>query len=151
MKFSPNNQYLLSVSRDRRWSLFENKTSSNEIDKLCNFELCATTDKKNGIHSRIIWTCDWSHDSKYFCTGSRDGKVVIWNRTDVDSNTSLGFYSALNILELNKTDSITALALSKNHFREDNSYLVAVGLEHGIIHLYSFLDKWTHLFTIDKS
>lgn len=73
MKFSPNGKYLLTVSRDRRWSLFENKSNDNS---LANFELVATTDKKNGIHSRIIWCCDWSHDSLIFGTGSRDGKVI---------------------------------------------------------------------------
>jgi elongator complex protein 2 len=73
MSFSPNNQYLLSVSRDRRWSLFENQRSGDNDPN--NFVMVATTDKKNGIHGRIIWCCAWSHDSKYFVTGSRDGKV----------------------------------------------------------------------------
>lgn len=151
MKFSPDSRYLLSVSRDRRWSLFENKIASNETERLCNFELCATTDKNNGIHCRIIWTCDWSHDSKYFCTGSRDGKVVIWNRTETDSGTSLGPYGAVSTLELSKNDSVTALAFARNQFKESNSYLIAIGLDHGVIHLYSFSDNWTHLFTIEKS
>lgn len=63
MKFSPDSNNLLSVSRDRRWSLF-----SKTMDG--NFELVATTDKKTGVHSRIIWTCAWSHDSNYFATGN---------------------------------------------------------------------------------
>lgn len=151
MKFSPNNQYLLSVSRDRRWSVFENKKASTDSDSFCNFELCATTDKKNGVHGRIIWTCDWSHDSKYFGTGSRDAKVVIWTRHDTDSNSSLGFYKSVDILELNKTDSITALSFAKDYLKEENTYLLAMGLETGIIHLYSYSNQWTHLFTIEKS
>lgn len=40
------------------------------------FSLHAYTGKDTAIHSRIIWSCDWSPDSKYFVTSSRDKKVV---------------------------------------------------------------------------
>ena len=33
-------------------------------------------DKKSKTHTRIIWTCSWSHDDRYFATGSRDKKVI---------------------------------------------------------------------------
>lgn len=39
--------------------------------------MIATTDKSNGLHTRIIWCCAWTHDSVAFGTGSRDGKVTI--------------------------------------------------------------------------
>lgn len=150
MKFSPNNKYLLSVGRDRRWSIFENQTL-NDVDLNFNFQLIATTDKKNGIHSRIIWTCDWSHDTKYFGTGSRDGKVVIWHRSDIDSKSSLGFYATVDTLELSRNDSITAFAFAQDYFDKDNTYLTAIGLETGYIHLYSFNKKWSKLHVIDRS
>lgn len=63
LKFSPDSNHLLSVSRDRRWSLFS-KTPIN------SFELFATTDKNTAVHSRIIWTCAWTHDSTFFATGT---------------------------------------------------------------------------------
>lgn len=154
MKFSADNRYLLSVGRDRRWSVFENRASVTPSDDLiCNFQLIATTDKKNGIHSRIIWTCDWSHDAKVFATGSRDAKVVIWTRTEeADSQTSLGQFKALGRLDLAKNDSVTALAFAHDYHQGENGvYLVALGLEVGSIHLYSFSDSWKHLLTIDRT
>lgn len=151
LKFSPDNRQLLSVSRDRRWSLFENKLDkSSDADAAYDFILIATTDKKNGIHARIIWTCDWSHDGKYFGTGSRDGKVVAWHRTEVNTKSTLGFYGAVDTLELAKTDSVTAVAFAKHFLADDRNYLVAIGLETGYIHLCSINIKWAHLFKIDR-
>lgn len=146
MKFSPNNKYFLTVSRDRRWTLFENVNDS--------FELIATTDKKNGIHGRIIWTCDWSHDSKMFATGSRDGKIVCWQRGDTDTGTSLKHWKHIGLLEM-KNDSVTALAFAnaKNYFNNSESeYILAIGLETGVIHVYGFGDgKWSSYGIIQQS
>lgn len=149
IKFSPNNKWLLSVSRDRRWSLFENQLNSD--DGVCDFKLIATTGKKNGIHGRIIWTCDWSHDNRIFATGSRDGKVVAWQRTDIDSGTSLGFYKALSTFECGKNDSVTAFAFASTYTQNGEDYLAAVGLENGRIHICTLASNWNVLFTIDQS
>lgn len=35
----------------------------------------AQTGKDTAIHTRIIWSCDWTPDSRYFVTSSRDKKV----------------------------------------------------------------------------
>lgn len=40
------------------------------------FCLHAHTGKATAVHARIIWSCDWSPDSKYFVTSSRDKKVI---------------------------------------------------------------------------
>lgn len=149
MKFSPDNTRLLSVSRDRRWSMFKNNPNP---ENPVNFELVATTDKTNGVHTRIIWCCSWSHDGNFFATGSRDGKVVFWHKSENNTNSSLGFHESLGVLEL-KNESITALAFAQNFWsQEKQEYLVAVGLEIGTIHLYSFSGKsWNHLSSIEKS
>lgn len=146
MRFSPNNKWLLSVSRDRRWTLFEH--NAEHVD--CIYKQIASSDKKNGIHGRIIWTCDWTHDSKYFATGSRDGKVVAWQRNDKNSGTSLQNYGSLTTLELSKNDSVTALAFAAQLAPNGCDYLAAVGLEVGKIHIYALNTTWSPLLTIDQ-
>lgn len=39
------------------------------------FSLYTHTSKDSAVHTRIIWSCDWSLDNKYFVTSSRDKKV----------------------------------------------------------------------------
>jgi len=41
------------------------------------FERLCVSDKKFCPHSRVIWSCSWSHDDLYFVTVSRDKKVGI--------------------------------------------------------------------------
>lgn len=149
LKFSPNNRWLLSVSRDRRWSLFQND-ASHSADLLCDYKLVATTDKKNGIHSRIIWSCDWTHDSKYFATSSRDGKVVAWQLNDADTEASSRSFSALSTLSL-KNDSITAVAFATDFAPNNCDYVAAIGLETGHIQICTLNTDWTILFTIDQT
>ncbi|RZB40823.1 elongator complex protein 2 [Asbolus verrucosus] len=144
MSFSPDSSHLLSVSRDRRWSLFS-KSSQNK------FELVATTDKKTSVHTRIIWCCSWSHDSKYFTTGSRDGKVVVWTKSATQiKNGILGEYeTASRHLEL-KNESVTAIAFAPGLVL--GSYLVAMGLESGVIRCYKWSpEEWQHVLFLDKS
>ncbi|XP_050302290.1 elongator complex protein 2 [Anthonomus grandis grandis] len=130
MQFSPDSQHLLSVSRDRRWSLF---TKSAED----NFELVATTNKQTAIHTRIIWTCAWTHDSKYFATGSRDGKIIMWTQNlKKDSVPPLGLYeNAMEPMEF-PGESVTALSFGPGLV--NNGYICAVGTEKGIIEIFFF-------------
>ncbi|XP_012259817.2 elongator complex protein 2 [Athalia rosae] len=123
IEFSPNDYYLLSVSRDRRWSLF-----ARGIDSA--YKLKAASSKKDSLHSRIIWCCTWSHDSKYFATGSRDGKIGIWDPTNFTDEKYLPFTS----LEM-KDASVTALTFSRSSVAQ-NSYIMAIGFESGNIEIY---------------
>lgn len=141
LAFSPDNRSLLAVSRDRTLSVFENR--SPDV-KGCDFQLVTHTDKHTSVHGRIIWCCDWSHDSVHFASGSRDGKVVLWDRKDA------GKYGACSVLEL-KGESVTAVAFGTRKV-EDDRYLVAVGLEKGTIQLYGVRQQdWKLLATIDES
>ncbi|CAO1304756.1 unnamed protein product [Diamesa tonsa] len=134
MEFSPDGERLLSVSRDRRWTIFQNTPSS---EGALNYLLVGTTDKNNGIHSRIIWCCSWTRDGDFFATGSRDGKVVVWRLSEeaTTPSSSLGSYKEAATLEI-KNESITALAFGIQ--KVNDSYILAIGLESGFIHLYTF-------------
>uniref|UniRef100_A0A8C3AMH6 Elongator complex protein 2 n=1 Tax=Cyclopterus lumpus TaxID=8103 RepID=A0A8C3AMH6_CYCLU len=136
MAFSPDAQLLLAVSRDRTWSLWRRNLPTPESPEP-RFSLYAHTRKDTAIHSRIIWSCDWSPDSKYFVTSSRDKKVMVWGPCRLeDSGDSVlppEIKSCSSILDVG--DSATAVAFCPV-LCSDSSYLLAVGLECGRILLY---------------
>ncbi|RZF41054.1 hypothetical protein LSTR_LSTR002686 [Laodelphax striatellus] len=138
MSFCPDDSLLLAVSRDRSWSLHKR---SGEL----RYELVYKSDKKTGLHQRIIWCCAWTHDGLYFATGSRDGKVVMWSASTHQHKTAI---------DLPK-ESITALAFAPSSATKSNVYLAAVGCESGEISLYTFNineseSTWKLFFSIDK-
>ncbi|KAM6219987.1 elongator complex protein 2 isoform 4-T4 [Rhynchocyon petersi] len=131
MAFSPNDNFLLAVSRDRTWSLWKrNDTVSHELDPV--FNLHAFTNTVTAVHSRIIWSCAWSPDGKYFFTGSRDRKVVAWGECDL-FNSSIGPCSSV----LDAGGSVTAVSVCPV-LSLSQRYVIAVGLECGRICLYSW-------------
>ncbi|KAE8282076.1 Elongator complex protein 2 [Larimichthys crocea] len=129
MAFSPDALLLLAVSRDRTWSLWRRDLPTPENPEP-QFSLYAHTRKDTAVHSRIIWSCDWSPDSKYFVTSSRDKKVVVWGLCGLEDPEIKPCSSILDV-----GDSATAVAFCPVPF-SDNSFLLAVGLECGRILLY---------------
>ncbi|KAJ1915708.1 Elongator subunit elp2 [Mycoemilia scoparia] len=77
LRFSPNSgdRYLLSVSRDRSWSLFEKTSQDVYASTGLRYKLLWHEEK---AHARIIWDASWSHDGQIFVTGSRDKSIKIW-------------------------------------------------------------------------
>lgn len=67
LSFSPDDNYLLSVSRDRKWSLF--MKTEEEYSLTVSIQ----------AHARVIYCCNWSIDSQHFITGSRDKRLKVWN------------------------------------------------------------------------
>lgn len=110
---------------------------------ILGYSLLIKTDKKSAVHTRIIWTCSWTHDGKYFGTGSRDGKVVIWE-TDTQKP-----YSPLELPEF----SVTSLAFAPTFATKKDEYLTSIGVETGEIFLYGFTpfieNSWRLCFKID--
>lgn len=135
MAFSPDSRLLLAVSRDRTWSLWRRNLATPENPEP-HFSLYAHTAKDSAIHTRIIWSCDWSPDGSYFVTCSRDKKVIVWGRLDAEHPVHPEIKPRSSILDVG--DSATAVEFCPV-FSSANSYLVAVGLECGRILLY----KWT--------
>ncbi|KAI7798441.1 elongator complex protein 2 [Triplophysa rosa] len=137
MAFSPIGRLLLAVSRDRTWSLWKRENPGPDSEP--SFSLYANTSKDTAVHTRIIWSCDWSSDSKYFATSSRDKKVIVWGHRDsedcVGDRDDAGVNPCSSVLDVG--DSATAMSICP-HLCSDQSYLLAVGLENGKILLY----KW---------
>uniref|UniRef100_A0A8C5HBQ6 Elongator complex protein 2 n=1 Tax=Gouania willdenowi TaxID=441366 RepID=A0A8C5HBQ6_GOUWI len=137
MAFSPDAQFLLAASRDRTWSLWRRNLPTPESPEP-QFLLYAHTGKNTAVHTRIIWSCDWSPDSRYFVTSSRDKKVIIWGPCILDQCRDAAPFQITpcsSILDVG--DSATAVAFCP-FLCYDDGYLIAVGLEGGSIRLY----KW---------
>lgn len=149
--FSPDDSYILSVSRDRTWALFKRDFNSQDC-----YRRVAYSNKTTGIHSRIIWSCAWSHDSRYFITASRDKSVVIWgydeNIKEIDVTGKWKPYSIPFIAD----DAVTAVDFAPS-FTPTKQYLIAIGLENGEILLYSWkkstmdLNDWVFHAKLDSS
>uniref|UniRef100_A0A8C0I4J0 Elongator complex protein 2 n=1 Tax=Balaenoptera musculus TaxID=9771 RepID=A0A8C0I4J0_BALMU len=156
MAFSPDDKFLLAVSRDRTWSLWKRQdTISPELDPV--FSLFAFTNKITAVHSRIIWSCDWSPDGKYFFTGSRDKKVVAWGECDSSEDPaehSIGPCSS--VLDVGGAATAVSVCPALNLSQR---YVVAVGLECGKICLYSWkktdqvpeINDWMHCVETSQS
>ncbi|PON34199.1 Guanine nucleotide-binding protein, beta subunit [Parasponia andersonii] len=121
MEFSHDDKLLLTVSRDRQFSVFAIKgTGTEEI----SHQLVA----RQEAHKRIIWACSWNPHGYEFATGSRDKTVKIW----AVENQSV---KLLITLPPFKT-SVTALSWV-GLGNDRNNGLLAVGMENGLIELWS--------------
>ena len=130
MAFSPDDKYLLSVSRDRTLCVWD----------MSDFSIYFKTDKKTSVHQRIIWACDWSLDSTYFVTVGRDKKCVLW---------SLGDKKPVCMQPLVLPNAGTAVAFMPL-FKEDNIPIV-IGMDNGQIVLVYFCPlqgKWSELYGV---
>ena len=138
MKFSNSGDYLLSVSRDRSWKLFRRRIETNNNATQFQFELARSIGTKNPYHTRIIWSCDWSHDDKFFATTSRDKRACIWSSADHYSEEEKPFMNQSNQKPYLELESPITTCSFAPCLTSDSSYLIAFGLETGKIVFY----KW---------
>eukprot|EP00794_Sanderia_malayensis_P003668 gene3668-4185_t len=148
LSFSHSGDWLLSVSRDRTWALY-NKVSADDGCSSSPYVLTQKTDKKTGVHSRIIWSCCWTPDDKYFATASRDKQVIIWCQSSSSSEKQWGPAGK----SLDVGESCTAISCLPSVL-ESQRYVFAVGLESGNLELHSWnpIDaNWDVLLKLDKA
>jgi elongator complex protein 2 len=121
IEFSHNDEYILTVSRDRSVCIYKKNN-----DEISPYQL-AQIEKET--HGRIIWGCSWSHDDKIFITGSRDKTIKIWQKTD--SGEKL-FEEVLNHEFAEAVTSVNFIPIViKNH------YIAIIGFEDGVIQFHS--------------
>jgi elongator complex protein 2 len=144
IRFSPDDKYILSVSRDRTWCLCER----NPNGQLRNaYGRLVGTVKANAVHERIIWDCCWTHDSKYFLTVSRDKKAILWSieslRAQVIADDSQSTPELAKTMNLNYVtsnvfkSSIQAVDSTRTTVNDFPQYLFVLGFEDGSIELYN--------------
>lgn len=122
MEFSHDDTLLLSVSRDRHFSVFS-------IERAGPDEIKCSLLAKQEAHKRIIWTCSWNPFGHEFATGSRDKTVKIWA---VENKSSCNQIMALPQF----SSSVTALSWV-GLYNQSVDGLIAIGMESGIIELWS--------------
>ncbi|KAJ2883623.1 Elongator subunit elp2 [Coemansia aciculifera] len=134
MRFSPpSDQWLLSVSRDRSWTLFEKTTAAGSTNKEVVFDASTgpyhLAHHQAKAHARIIWDAAWSPDARFFATASRDKSIKLWP-TPASSSAAAPYACKPVVLTFSESvtavDFLPALALG-------NKYVLAVGLENGQI------------------
>lgn len=164
IKFSPDDKFILSVSRDRTLFLYALKND--------RYVVKANTDKNNGIHKRIIWDAAWTFDGQYFCTVSRDKTAIMWridvsspppaSQTSTDDNLPSNDPTALPLVSRNDVivdvkpvaDQILTLEHSIGCCdiltnKVNQCYLIALGTEDGSLSLNSWnvTAAWSLLHT----
>jgi elongator complex protein 2 len=81
LRFSPSGDKLVSVGRDRAWSVFGRDISGK----------WALLERRDKAHTRIIYDCAWmpvtESGGKTFLTVSRDKNLKIWEQIVGDSDT----------------------------------------------------------------
>ena len=137
MDFSRDDKWLLSVSRDRSWAVYQRMEEMGAVEEKEGsvgvgegmYRLVARQPSKGG-HSRVIWTGKWApgEEGKVFATGSRDKSVKIWTRQ------GNGFEWACS--ETIKF-SAPVMAIDFLNERVNGRFVLAVGLELGGVQVYS--------------
>ncbi|BGO91728.1 hypothetical protein NBRC10512_006823 [Rhodotorula toruloides] len=129
-------KWLLSVSRDRTFRLYERDDSQG-----LGFYRPAGDAKP---HARIIWDACWASDSSFFATASRDKTVKVWAHRDAS-------WSCAATLKFEEA----ATSVAATFLPGRGLHLLAVGLENGHIHCFTAasasLDTWTLLLQLNSS
>ncbi|KAI8824379.1 quinon protein alcohol dehydrogenase-like superfamily [Fimicolochytrium jonesii] len=117
IRFSPDDRRILTVGRDRGWALFDINEDAGTFTLLEN---------NTKAHSRIIWDGTWTHDGKYFATGSRDKTVKIWHGGEDERS-----WKCVETLKF--PEAVTAIDFAP--YFVHGRYVLAIGLEDGRVQI----------------
>lgn len=123
LDFSPDDQHLAAVSRDRSISLY----STTKSEKTQSISLVAHLKE---AHSRMVLCCGFSPDSKVLATGGRDKLLKFWSISEING----GKETAKPFAQLELSSTVTAVSFCPVYLK--NNYIVAVGLETGLIEVF---------------
>ncbi|PWW80446.1 WD40 repeat-like protein [Tuber magnatum] len=129
MAFSPDGNRLLSVGRDRAWTVFEKRGVGWEVLEM----------REKG-HTRIIWDGKWAPVEDVFATASRDKSVKLWQKEDGGwvSRAALKFGAPITALDF------------LGEVIEGKCWL-AIGLEDGGLYVYHVkVGDWANLELLIK-
>jgi elongator complex protein 2 len=130
LQWSGDGKYLLSVGRDRIFSIFKHDPAA-EIDKvklLCSIK----------GHTRMILGCAWAplQAGRVFATAGRDKCVKIWRLNEQQGEpTAEGEHCSL-LSSILATAPVTAVAIAPA--LEEGKVTIAMGLETGAVILSTF-------------
>lgn len=136
LRFSKDNRYLLSVSRDRLWALWQRNFENNTFKLVCS---------KEKPHARIIWDADWFPLSVglAFVTASRDKTLKLWRIVDKEGKEEVELENTIKFNE-----PVTAVSVHKELF--DDRVIIAVGFESGSIEILAYNNGFTQLQPVDS-
>ena len=127
LAWSPDDKFLVSVSRDRQWSLFDTE----------KWEVVKTMGK---AHARIIWDVSFAPKEfgRAFVTGSRDKSVKFWGGEKWDCLATIKF-----------SEAVTSCAFLQEML--GGMGIVAVGLENGRIFILGWeAGEWRVLKEVEE-
>jgi elongator complex protein 2 len=122
LRFSADDQYLLSVGRDRQWAVFQRDEKEKYTYKL------AESNPKG--HSRMILDAAWAPSSnRVFATAGREKSVKIWAKDKAEGGS---FTCRATMAEEHPVTAIDFPDITL----EDGSVYLAVGTEAGRVKIY---------------
>lgn len=117
--FSKDDQYLLSVGRDRQWAIFEREAAGDSyIQRHSNSK----------GHSRMVLDACWVplEAGRMFATAGRDKTVKVWRMDDINVEC---------MATISASSPVTAVDVAPNMLQDD--LLLAIGTDTGDVALHT--------------
>lgn len=137
LRFSADDRYLLSVSRDRQWAVYVRDPNNPEKYTL------AVSESKG--HSRMILSASWAPVAfgRMFVTTSRDKTIRVWELLDKEA----GLGSTL-LMTMNLPSAVTAVDTATTS--EVGALAIALGTEYGEVTVSIMTLPYIIMRSVDK-